>query len=189
MIAKIISFFAAFVEFPPVLRTLFHFFVATNITSKNCKFCFWTGKEICLSKTLRIIVLFTQKFVIKLSKIWIWDPRSGSGSRVKKAPDPGSATLLKFFVANPDPGSSVFLTLDTRWKILNPRSGITVRIQNTAGSSWSSPSFFAYCGLSYSYYLNIFFAICVSLLWRQCVKERRKSTNTLDLKCANVFRE
>jgi hypothetical protein len=25
----------------------------------------------------RIIVFFTQKVVIKLSKIWIWDPRSG----------------------------------------------------------------------------------------------------------------
>jgi len=53
---------------------------------------------------VRIIVLFTQKFVIKLSKIWTWDPGSeirknpspDSGSRIKKAPDPGSvsATLL-----------------------------------------------------------------------------------------------
>jgi hypothetical protein len=52
----------------------------------------------------RIIELFTQKIVTKLSKIWVWDP--GSGIRdpeknlfripdpgVKKAPDPGSATL------------------------------------------------------------------------------------------------
>jgi hypothetical protein len=57
----------------------------------------------------RKMELFTQKIVTKLSKIWIWDPRSGildprSGIRrkpipdpgVKKAPDPGSgsATLL-----------------------------------------------------------------------------------------------
>ncbi len=57
-----------------------------------------------------IIELFTQKIVTKLSKIWVWDPRSGirdpektySGSRIpdpgaKKAPDPGSgsATLCK----------------------------------------------------------------------------------------------
>jgi hypothetical protein len=47
-----------------------------------------------------------QRIVIKLSKIWVWDPGSGiqdpekpySGSRVKKAPDPGSATLL--FIIN-----------------------------------------------------------------------------------------
>jgi hypothetical protein len=34
-------------------------------------------KKIFLTKTLGIIVLFTQKFVIKLSKIWFWDPGSG----------------------------------------------------------------------------------------------------------------
>jgi hypothetical protein len=50
----------------------------------------------------RIIELFTQKIVTKLSKIWVWDPRSESGKNlfripdpgVKKAPDPGSATLI-----------------------------------------------------------------------------------------------
>jgi hypothetical protein len=57
----------------------------------------------------RIIELFTQKIVTKLSEIWVWDPGSEirdpektySGSRipdsgVKKAPDPrsGSATLV-----------------------------------------------------------------------------------------------
>jgi hypothetical protein len=48
----------------------------------------------------RIIELFTQKPVTKLSKIWVWvkkpilDPSPG----VKKAPDHGSATLLKIFV-------------------------------------------------------------------------------------------
>jgi hypothetical protein len=55
----------------------------------------------------RIIELFTQKFVTKLSKIWVWVPGSEnrdpektySGSRipdpgpgVKKAPDPGSGS-------------------------------------------------------------------------------------------------
>ncbi len=59
----------------------------------------------------RIIELFTQKIVNKLSKIWVWDPGSGirdpgSGKNlfripdpgVKKAPDPGSgsATLIIF---------------------------------------------------------------------------------------------
>jgi hypothetical protein len=38
----------------------------------------------------KIIELFTQQIVTKLSKMWVWDPG------VKKAPDPGSgsATLL-----------------------------------------------------------------------------------------------
>jgi hypothetical protein len=46
----------------------------------------------------RIIELFTQKIVTKLSKIWVWDPGSGiPDPGVKKTPDPGSgsATLLK----------------------------------------------------------------------------------------------
>jgi hypothetical protein len=44
----------------------------------------------------RIVELFTQKIVTKLSKIGIWDP--GSGKKpipypgVKKAPDPGSGS-------------------------------------------------------------------------------------------------
>jgi hypothetical protein len=36
----------------------------------------------------RIIELFTQKIVTKLSKIWVWDP--GSEIRKKPIPDPGS---------------------------------------------------------------------------------------------------
>jgi hypothetical protein len=61
----------------------------------------------------RIIELITQKFVNKLSKLWIWDPGSefwdpGSGKNlfripdpgVKKAPVPGSLLLLlvKIFI-------------------------------------------------------------------------------------------
>jgi hypothetical protein len=55
----------------------------------------------------KIIELFTQKIVSKLSKIWVWDPRSEirdpeknlfriPDPGVKKASDPGSgsATLL-----------------------------------------------------------------------------------------------
>jgi hypothetical protein len=47
----------------------------------------------------RIIELFTQKIVTKLSKIWVWDPGSEKNlfrildPGVKKASDPGSATL------------------------------------------------------------------------------------------------
>jgi hypothetical protein len=51
----------------------------------------------------RIVELFTQKIVTKLSKIWVWDPGSGLNlfripdPGVKKAPDlgSGSATLQK----------------------------------------------------------------------------------------------
>jgi hypothetical protein len=45
------------------------------------------------AKFQRIIELFTQKFVTKLSKVWVGDP--GSEIRdpgVKKAPDPGSVS-------------------------------------------------------------------------------------------------
>jgi len=60
-------------------------------------------RESCrLSAVLRIrdvypgsrILIFTQKIVTKLLKIWVWDP--GSGIRKKPIPDPGSgsATLL-----------------------------------------------------------------------------------------------
>jgi hypothetical protein len=46
-----------------------------------------------------IVVLFTQIFATDLSKIWVWDLGTGTnlfripGPGVKKAPDPGSATL------------------------------------------------------------------------------------------------
>ena len=46
----------------------------------------------------RIIEVFTQIIVTKLSKIWVWDPGSGKNqfrildSGVKKAPDPGSGS-------------------------------------------------------------------------------------------------
>ena len=43
----------------------------------------------------RIMELFTQEIVTKLSKIWVWDQGSGirdpgSGIRKKPIPDPGS---------------------------------------------------------------------------------------------------
>ncbi len=51
----------------------------------------------------RIIELFTKKIVTKLSKIWVWDPRSGKNlfripdPGVKKAPDPGSGSATLIF--------------------------------------------------------------------------------------------
>jgi hypothetical protein len=67
---------------------------------------------------LKAKTLSSAKFVIKLSKIWVWDPGSGKPypesraikapdpeSRVKKAKDPGSRVRK-----TPDPGSG-FATL------------------------------------------------------------------------------
>jgi hypothetical protein len=70
----------------------------------------------------RIIELFTQKIVTKLSKIWLWDPGSGKNlfripdPGVKKAPDPGIRIrntdyfykiVSNFGVKDPDLGSGM----------------------------------------------------------------------------------
>jgi hypothetical protein len=82
-------------------NVLSYLFVATNFTKLKIILFFRANFQ-------RIIELFTQKIVTKLSKIWVWDPGSGKnlsriqGSKrhripdpeIKKAPDPGSATLL-----------------------------------------------------------------------------------------------
>ena len=68
-------------------------------------FSFQVLKKKILANFQRIIELFTQKIVTKLSKIWVWDPGSGKDlfripdPGVKKAPDPGSgsATLKRSF--------------------------------------------------------------------------------------------
>jgi hypothetical protein len=67
----------------------------------------------------RIIEIFTQKFATKLSKIWVWDPGSGKnlfrildpGPGVKKAPDPGSATLQEIRLRNTALLIYVFMTV------------------------------------------------------------------------------
>ncbi len=72
----------------------YHTFFWSHKFHKIELFYFWNDEE-------KIIELFTQKIVTKLSKIWVWDPRSGIRKNlfripdpgVKKAPDPGSATL------------------------------------------------------------------------------------------------
>jgi hypothetical protein len=61
-------------------------------------FCFEMLKKKIWAHFQKIIALFTQKIVTKLSKIWVWDPRSGKNlfripdPGVKKAPDPGSGS-------------------------------------------------------------------------------------------------
>ncbi len=75
------------------------------ISCENCcKKVLLTLWKICVAKTLKNYIIFTLKFGIKKpSKIWVWDliwsgiqnkPNRNPGSRVKKAPDPGSATLI-----------------------------------------------------------------------------------------------
>jgi hypothetical protein len=56
-------------------------------------------KKIFLAKTLSIIVLFTQTFVIKLSKIWILDPGFGK-KNLFRVLDPGSK---RHRIPDPDP--------------------------------------------------------------------------------------
>jgi hypothetical protein len=60
-------------------------------------------KKIFFPNFPRIIEVFTQKIVTKLSKIWVWDPEKKiPDPGVKKAPVPGSATLLAFRVEDVD---------------------------------------------------------------------------------------
>ncbi len=93
------------------------FFCRHNNHKIKDYFYFLTGKKKIWANSLRVLVLFIQKIVTKLSKCWfawdpgseIWDPRSGirnktySGSRIQGStkhpnPDPGfgSATLILF---------------------------------------------------------------------------------------------
>ncbi len=84
---------------------LSYFFCSHKFHISENYFIFEMLKRKIWANFQRIIELFTQKSVTKLSKIWVWDPGSGknlSGSRipnpgVKKAPDPGSgsATLAE----------------------------------------------------------------------------------------------
>jgi hypothetical protein len=78
------------------------FNVATNFNKIVQYFSFEVLKKKIWANFQRIMDLFTQKIVPKLSKVWVWDPGSGKNlfripdPGVKKAPDPGSgsATLL-----------------------------------------------------------------------------------------------
>ncbi len=64
------------------------FYVATNFHKIANYFSFEVLKKKIWANFQRIIELFTHKIVNKLSKIWVWDPRSGI--RKKPIPDPGS---------------------------------------------------------------------------------------------------
>jgi hypothetical protein len=79
----------------PVLYSQFH--------KNNNYFSFEVLKKKIWANFLKIIELFTQKIVTKLSKIWVWDPGfgirdPGSGKNLFRIPDPGVKKA-------PDPGS------------------------------------------------------------------------------------
>jgi len=81
------------------------FYVAPKFPEIKNYFSFEVLKKKIWANFQRIIELFTQKIVTKLSKIWVWDPRSGIRKNlfripdpgVKKAPDPGSGSATLFF--------------------------------------------------------------------------------------------
>jgi hypothetical protein len=64
--------------------------------ANNC--IFEQIKKIFLAKTLRIKVLFIQKFVFTISKICVWDP--GTGKNLFRIPNPGSK---RHRIPDPDP--------------------------------------------------------------------------------------
>jgi hypothetical protein len=65
------------------------FFGVITFTKFNY-FIFEMLKKKIWANFQRIIELFTQKIVSKLSKIWVWDPGSGIRDPEKTYPDPGS---------------------------------------------------------------------------------------------------
>jgi hypothetical protein len=78
----------------------YHFYLTTNFTKLKIYFSFELLKKKIWANFQRMIELFTQKIVTKLSKIWVWDPGSGktySGSRI---PDLG---VKKARIPDPDP--------------------------------------------------------------------------------------
>jgi hypothetical protein len=68
-------------------KLVFHtFFCSHKFHKIENYFIFGMLKKIIWANFQRIIELFTQKIVTKLSKIWVWDPGSGK----KPIPDPRS---------------------------------------------------------------------------------------------------
>jgi hypothetical protein len=85
-------------------KNLLYFFCSHKFHKIESYIIFEMLKKKIWANFQRIIEVFTQKIFTKLSKIWVWDPGSGVRKNlfripdpgVKKAPDPGSATLEKF---------------------------------------------------------------------------------------------
>jgi hypothetical protein len=90
------------------------FSVATKFHKIANYFSFEVLKKKIWANFQRILELFTQKIVNKLSKIWwVWEP--GSVIRKKPIPDPGSGIQGSKRHRIPDPGSgSATLLLDKK---------------------------------------------------------------------------
>jgi hypothetical protein len=82
-----------------VKKILSYFFVVTNFTKLNLILFL---EKIC-ANFQRIIAVFTPKIFTELSKIWVWDPRSGI--RKKTISDPGSRGQkgTRSLIPDPDP--------------------------------------------------------------------------------------
>ncbi len=89
-------------------------------------FIFEQIKKILLAKTLRIISTYPPKICHWPKKIWVWGPRSGKsyfGSRVKKAPNPGSAPLVDLTLNYPNaPGETEQNCTPTQWADMGIRN-------------------------------------------------------------------
>jgi hypothetical protein len=72
-------------------------------------FSFEVVKKKIWANFQRIIELFTQKIVTKLSKIWIWDPGSGIRDPGSEIRDPGSGKNL-FRIPDPGSGSATLVS-------------------------------------------------------------------------------
>ncbi len=99
----------------------------------NC-FSFEVLKKKIWANFQRIIEIFTQKIVTKLSKISIWDPGSGK----KPIPDPGSRIQGSKRHRIPDPGSGTATLF--RMMIEGSRSGAgSIPLTNGSGSGSRRP--------------------------------------------------
>jgi hypothetical protein len=89
------------------------FFCSQTFNKIENYFIFEMPKKEIWPSFRRIIELFTQKFVSKLLKLYVWDPGSGinlfrilePGPGVKKAPDPGSRSATQALDINKLEGS------------------------------------------------------------------------------------
>ncbi len=91
------------------------FFVATNFTKLKSILFLKCWRKIFLSVFTELYNFFTQKFVTKLWKIWVWNP---SEIRKKPIPDPGVKKAL-----DPESGSAtLFGTVDAPYPVPNFRN-------------------------------------------------------------------
>jgi hypothetical protein len=88
----------------PKAATNYLFFCSHKFHKIKNYFIFEMLKNKIRTSFQRIIELFTQNSFTKLSKIWVWDPRSGIGK--KPFPDPGTGSRGKKGTGSriPDPG-------------------------------------------------------------------------------------